>query len=239
MEKEDNTLHRPDALEVTKIFDKMILYVNKETPYVELPYPSLITVDMYSDSDDILSLKVDLGCALNIYDTSILEKMVNAEYFREVTKEVNRGFKYTMSKSSDKGTNNVKALFIKIEKKYKKEMMEKENNILQQMPDALEVTKIFDKMILYVNKETPLVELSYPSLITVEKYSNSDDILSLNVDLGCALNIDDTHILDSMNDKKYFTDIIRKLPSTFNYSMSQYIDKGDSDSRPLFIKISQ
>ena len=94
-------------------------------------------------------------------------------------------------------------------------------------------------MILYANKKTPRVELERPSLITVEMYSNSDDIFSVSVDLCGALNIYDEAILQSMIDKKYFTDIIRRLPSTFNYSMGESNDKEINNVKSIFIKITQ
>ena len=240
MEKEDNILQqRPDPERLNKIFNKMVLYANKETPRVELEYPSLVTTQMYSDSDDILFVTVDVGPALNINDTRILETMVNPQYFREATKVIDRGFKYTMSKSSDKGVDNVKAIFFKIEKKHDKKVTEKEDNPLQEIPDAEEVSKIFDKMILYANKETPRVELERPSLVTVEMYSNSDDIFSVKVDLSSALNIYDQTILESMIGKEYFTNTIRRLPPTFNYSMGESHNSGVNNTRTLFIRISQ
>ena len=238
MEKEDNIL-QPNPERVNKIFNQMVRYVNKETPRVELENPSMVTIKMYSDSDDILFVNVDVGLALNIKDTRILESMISPEYFREITKVIDRGFKYSMSKSNDEGKDNVKALFLKIQKKYNKKIPEKEDNTLQERPEAQEVSKIFDKMILYANKETLRVELERPSLITVEMYSNSDDIFSVSVDLCDALNIYDETILKSMIDKKYFTDIIRRLPSTFNYSMGESNDKEINNVKSIFIKITQ
>lgn len=238
MEKEDNIL-QANPERVNKIFNQMVRYVNKETPRVELENPSMITIKMYSDSDDILFVNVDVGLALNIKDTRILESMISPEYFREITKVIDRGFRYSMSKSNDEGKDNVKALFLKIQKKYNKEIPEKDDNTLQERPEAEEVSKIFDKMILYANKEIPRVELERPSLITVEMYNNSDDIFSVSVDLCGALNIYDETILQSMIDKKYFTDIIRRLPSTFNYSMGESNDKEINNVKSIFIKITQ
>ena len=121
MEKEDNIL-QANPERVNKIFNQMVRYVNKETPCVELENPSMITIKMYSDSDDILFVNVDVGLALNIKDTRILESMISPEYFREITKVIDRGFRYSMSKSNDEGKDNVKALFLKIQKKYNKEI---------------------------------------------------------------------------------------------------------------------